>query len=273
MVKDNLALYFSPCPNDTFVFHAWLHRLIPWSRSIPLSPQLKDVEYCNQAALQGLPDVAKVSAALLPQLQHEYILLPVGAALGYNHGPKLVAPQLFPLEELGQKTVLFPGVHTTAYALAKKLFPAICHEAFCLYHEIIPQLKAAPAQGDCGVIIHETRFTLRDQGVVELADLGTLWQERYSCPLPLGVFVGKKTLGEKLLADIVKAIRASLAYAWDHPEASRAYMQQWSQEKSADIIAAHVNLYVTDETYALSSAGLRALAVLLGANVQTLALP
>ncbi len=75
----------SPCPNDTFVFHAWTHGLVdgaPPSRS-----PIADVDVTNTAAERGEFDVVKVSYAALPWLLDDYALLPCGGALGRGCGP------------------------------------------------------------------------------------------------------------------------------------------------------------------------------------------
>lgn len=59
-----LSLAFSPCPNDTFVFHAWVHGLIDDAPTVELT--FADVDVTNGAAERGAFDVVKVSYAALP---------------------------------------------------------------------------------------------------------------------------------------------------------------------------------------------------------------
>ncbi|MEO6502270.1 MAG: MqnA/MqnD/SBP family protein, partial [Jatrophihabitantaceae bacterium] len=46
-----LKLAFSPCPNDTFIFHAWTHGLIPGAPATEVT--FADVDVTNTAAEQG----------------------------------------------------------------------------------------------------------------------------------------------------------------------------------------------------------------------------
>ena len=46
----NLSIAFSPCPNDTFVFHAMLHHGIDTGKYI-FVPHIDDVEALNNACL------------------------------------------------------------------------------------------------------------------------------------------------------------------------------------------------------------------------------
>src|SRR5437879_2813226 len=83
-----LELAFSPCPNDTFIFHAWVAGRIP--DAPPVVPAYADIDVLNQWAAQERGDVLKVSYAALPPLLDRYALLPSGGALGRGCGPLVV---------------------------------------------------------------------------------------------------------------------------------------------------------------------------------------
>ncbi|MCM0676261.1 1,4-dihydroxy-6-naphthoate synthase [Micromonospora phytophila] len=80
-----LSLAISPCPNDTFVFHALVHGLVPGAP--PVKVTYADVDVTNTAAERGAFDLVKVSYAALPWLLDDYHLLPCGGALGRGNGP------------------------------------------------------------------------------------------------------------------------------------------------------------------------------------------
>ncbi len=48
-----LRVGLSPCPNDTFIFHALFHGLVELP-GIELEPLLEDVETLNQMARTGI---------------------------------------------------------------------------------------------------------------------------------------------------------------------------------------------------------------------------
>jgi 1,4-dihydroxy-6-naphthoate synthase len=52
-----LSLGYSPCPNDTYIFYALVHGLIPLQGVALQEPRLEDVETLNHWALQGRLDV------------------------------------------------------------------------------------------------------------------------------------------------------------------------------------------------------------------------
>ena len=63
-----------------------------------------------------------------------------------------------------------------------------------------------------------------------------------------------------LAAEIERAIRASVQYAFDHPEASRDYVRTHAQEMSDDVCAQHIALYVNAHSLDIGDDGMRAIA-------------
>ena len=83
-----LRLGFSPCPNDTFIFHALVHGLLsdPEASGLEFDVALADVEALNLMADAGELDVAKISYHAYGYLADRYVLLPAGGALGQGVG-------------------------------------------------------------------------------------------------------------------------------------------------------------------------------------------
>jgi 1,4-dihydroxy-6-naphthoate synthase len=250
-----VAVAFSPCPNDTFLFHAWVHGLVP--SSLEVSPVFGDIEQLNEWALEGRYPITKISTACLPRVTHLYRLLPVGSALGLNCGPKIIAKTPFSLSELSSKHVAVPGKHTTAHCLLNLFAPSPHKKHFCLFHETADLIDNGVV--DAGVIIHEQRFTFKQKGFVEIADLGELWHQRTALPLPLGNIVVHKDVGDDAFEEISHSLKSSLEYAWNHPHASENYVSRHSQEKDPEVIKKHIQTYVNAETQQLSSQGYEAI--------------
>lgn len=75
-----MKIAYSPCPNDTFVFHAWAHGLIPGAPELDVT--YADIDITNHLAASGNGlDVLKISFAALPWVLSEYALLPCGERL------------------------------------------------------------------------------------------------------------------------------------------------------------------------------------------------
>lgn len=241
-----LSLAFSPCPNDTYLFYAWVHGVV--AQDLAVQATLADIETLNAEAKEGRYAVTKLSIAAYPTVWQQYQMLPVGTAVSETQGPKLVS-----LEGdmcLKGKTIAVPGKHTTAFWALRILYGSEFTPLFCPYHEVLQHVKSGLA--DAGLLIHETRTHFAHLGVKECADLGQEWHKRYGRPLPLGGLFIKRALPIDKRHKVLQALRDSLRFAKRFPKLVEAYMMQQAQEKDVEIIQRHLALYVTDETWELS---------------------
>ncbi|MEU4559284.1 1,4-dihydroxy-6-naphthoate synthase [Actinoplanes sp. NPDC023936] len=263
-----LSLAVSPCPNDTFVFHALIHGLVPGAPPVNLT--FADVDVTNTAALDGRFDLVKVSYAALPWLLDDYELLHCGGALGRGCGPLVLAREPFAAGDAGPagkadltgKTVAVPGDRTTAYLLFR-LWSAEHPPArieVVPFHQIMPGVAAG--RYDAGLVIHEARFTYQRYGLTALADLGEWWESDTGLPIPLGAILAKK--GTVDPAEATEWIRASLRHGWLDPAASREFILANAQEMEPDVVNQHIELYVNEFTLDLGRDGLAAVDALLG---------
>ncbi len=254
-MTDRLQFGFSPCPNDTFMFHALVAGLVP---GVQVQPWLADIEVLNTRAMQAddaLP-VTKLSVHALAHVCDRYTALATGAALGRGCGPLVVVRTPVPdhgLAALTGKRVAIPGRWTTAHLLLRTLGPEVMQVVPMHFAEIMPAVAAGSV--DAGLVIHESRFTYADHGLAELADLGVLWEAQTGLPLPLGVIAAKRSLGAERLAQLEQAIADSLALAWQHPQASAEYIRQHAQEIDPEVCRQHIALYVNEFSRDLGSEG------------------
>ena len=255
-----LTLGYSPCPNDTFIFHALTHGLVPIP-GLAVHERLEDVETLNRLALAGTLDLTKISYHALGHLRGRYALLRSGGALGRGCGPLVVAPAPATMAELRGRRIAIPGELTTANLLLQ-----LCGDG---YGAVVPmpfdRIMAALHEGevDAGVIIHESRFTYRAAGFHAVQDLGAWWETETGLPIPLGGILARRDLGAATIHTVDRAIRASLEYARAHPAAARAYIRAHARELDAAVIDAHIALYVNDFSLDLGQEGIRAVETLL----------
>lgn len=234
-----LRLFVSPCPNDTFAFHHLI-------RSGGFDVTLDDVESLNLRAERGEPDVVKISVAAYGRLRRDYALLRAGGAAGYGVGPLVVAREKRPV---GGR-VAIPGERTTAALLLRLLGR---FDTVPMRFDGIEEAVLA-GRADCGVLIHEGRFTYAAKGLVALADLGAVWEERVRCPVALGAIAIRRALGAAVAREVEARIRESVVFAREHPDASAAFVREHAAEMSPDVIRRHIELYVNDYTLALDEA-------------------
>ncbi|WP_030235162.1 1,4-dihydroxy-6-naphthoate synthase [Streptomyces sp. NRRL S-350] len=264
-MAERLSIAYSPCPNDTFVFHAWAHGLLPGADAPRVT--FADIDVTNGMAERGELDVLKISYGALPWVLDEYTLLPCGGALGRGCGPLvLTLPGVASPADLAGKTVAVPSERSTAYLLfrlwAAKAVPGGFGEIVVLpFHEIMPAVR--DGRVDAGLVIHEARFTYRQYGLHSLADMGEAWERETGLPIPLGAIVAKRSLGAERLRAVTDAIRASVRQAWADPAAGRAYVLEHAQEMDLDVANQHIGLYVTEFTEDLGEEGYAAVRALL----------
>lgn len=253
---NRLSIGYSPCPNDTFIFYGLTHGEVTVA-GVEFEPEvLADVETLNQWAQAGRLDVTKLSFPALGLVLDQYVLLGAGAALGRGCGPLLVARQHIRLEELSEKTIAIPGRLTTAAMLLQLFAPQCAHLAEMRFDEIMPAVASGDA--DCGVIIHESRFTYHRMGLVLLTDLGAWWEQTSGLPIPLGGIAARRTLGKEVIAKIEAGIRESIRFAYAHPDRCLGYIRQHAREIEEGIIADHIGLYVNRYSENLGTEGLAA---------------
>jgi 1,4-dihydroxy-6-naphthoate synthase len=260
MESRQLTLGFSPCPNDTYIFHA----LVSGRVSLPgitFRERLEDVETLNRLALGGELDVTKISFHLLGHIREEYVLLSAGAALGRGCGPLLVSRGEVSPSSLRGKPVAVPGRYTTAALLLRLFDPALDNLVYLPFHRIMPAVVSGEVAA--GVIIHESRFTFPSFGLTQLVDLGEWWERDSGQPIPLGGIVARRSLGADTVTRISDAIRASIDAARTDPAAALPYIRAHSQEMSDEVCAAHIGLYVNDFSRDLGEEGRRAVRVLM----------
>ncbi len=251
-----VSLGISPCPNDTFVFSALVHRQVPGP---DIEVTFADIDVCNRLAIERRLDVVKVSYAALPELLDDYALLPTGGALGHGVGPLVLARSDRDLEGA---TIAVPGERTTAYLLLR-----LWRKGFRV--EVMPfeQIMPAVRDGlvDAGLVIHESRFTYPSYGLVCLQDLGEWWEDETGLPIPLGAIVARRSLD---LTELTQSIRASVEHAWKTPAASAAFVLEHAQEMDPAVCRQHISLYVNDFTRDLGDVGYRAVEALLDRAVE-----
>ncbi len=249
---------FSPCPNDTFVFHALVHGLVPGTPSFDVT--YADVDVTNTAAERGEFDLVKVSYAALPWLLDQYELLPCGGALGRGCGPLVLSRG--PLPSIEGRHVAVPGERTTAYLLMR-LWAADAPPArvsVVPFADIMPGVAAG--HFDAGLVIHEARFTYHRHGLRAVVDLGEWWESDTGWPIPLGAILARR--GAVDPAEATAWIKQSVRLAWANPDVSRAYVLAHAQEMEPDVVSQHIGLYVNAFTEDLGMDGYAAVDALLG---------
>jgi 1,4-dihydroxy-6-naphthoate synthase len=257
------TLAYSPCPNDTYVFAALTNGLLPGAPAVDV--HLADIDELNDAAAHGKFELIKVSYGAVAGLTDRYRVLRAGGAVGRGCGPLLVGrpAATAPLfSEVASKRIAIPGERTTAFLLLQlALGRRPGHTQQMRFDAIVGAVSNG--QCDAGLIIHESRFTYRDAGLIAIADLGEWWENMTLLPIPLGAILVRRDVDAAAAAAVGDAIRNSLAFARANEDAIMPYVRQHAFEMSDDVMRSHIDLYVNEFTVDLGESGIEAVRALL----------
>jgi 1,4-dihydroxy-6-naphthoate synthase len=269
-MERNISLGFSPCPNDTFIFDAWVNQRLNTGNLIS-KLVIADVEELNRLSLTATLDVTKLSLSAFALVADHYELLTAGSALGINCGPLLISKNEIAFHDLSTKKIAIPGFLTTANLLLSLFAPEATNKHEVLFSEI--EQRVLDDTYDAGLIIHESRFTYNERGLKKIADMGELWEATMHVPLPLGCIAIRKSLPTDLKILINQVMENSVSFAIEFPDASREFVKQHAQELSDEIIAKHIQLYVNSFTKQLGVQGKSAICTLLEAGAKNKLIP
>ena len=247
-----IRLAFSPCPNDTFIFDALVHKKIDLE-GLDFDFMMEDVETLNHMALKGQADMIKVSYHAYLYLLQSYVLLHSGSALGKGNGPLLIAKKEIDNQDIPFHTIAIPGEYTTAHLLFRFAFPEARLKRFMLFSSIEDSLINGIV--DAGVIIHENRFTYGEKGLVKLLDLGEFWESLTKSPIPLGGIIARKSLGYEIIGKLNRIMHRSVEYAMRNGTGAMPFVKANAQEMSEEVMMKHIALYVNDFTLSLGQEG------------------
>ena len=246
----------SPDADDAFMFYA----LTAGKVSVPgahIEHVLEDIESLNRRARSAELEVTAVSAATYALVADRYRLMDPGASMGKGYGPILVAREPIDQREIPRKVVAIPGSHTTASLLLRLYLPdepPLIEVAF----DKIPQ-AVLEGQADVGLLIHEGQITHERMGLVKVMDLGEAWQRDSGLPLPLGVNVMRRDLGDPMHRALSEGLRRSIAWAHANVDEAVEYSMRYGRGIDKATATRFVLMYVNEYTARLGAEGLAAL--------------
>jgi 1,4-dihydroxy-6-naphthoate synthase len=246
----------SPDADDAFMFYALTSGKVRVP-GVQIEHVLEDIETLNRRARADALEVTAVSAATYALVADRYRLMDPGASMGKGYGPILVARRPIAVEAIPGHVVAIPGSHTTASLLLRMYLP----EEPALIEVAFDKIPAAvlDGQADLGLLIHEGQLTHPSMGLVKVLDLGEAWQRDTALPLPLGVNVMRRDLGEPMHRAISQGLRESIAWAHANVDEAVDYALRYGRGIDRETCRRFVLMYVNDLTQALGPTGRAAL--------------
>jgi 1,4-dihydroxy-6-naphthoate synthase len=120
---------------------------------------------------------------------------------------------------------------------------------------------------DAGLLIHEGQITYQSLGYNKILDFGELWQKEIpkafgKLPLPLGLDVVRKDLGEEMAHELSNGLKESIRYGYDHQDESIPYAMKWGRGIDYKLGEKFVKMYVSELTIDMGIQGKKALELL-----------
>jgi 1,4-dihydroxy-6-naphthoate synthase len=251
-----LTLAYSPCPNDTYIFAALTNGLLDGAPRV--RARLEDIENLNNSALKADYELTKVSYGAIPVLMENYRILRGGGALGRGCGPLLVAREGTggKLEDFRDKLIAIPGEMTTAFMLLRLAMQRRPQTIALRFDRIVDAVAGGTV--DAGLIIHESRFTYQEAGLVQVIDLGDWWESQTGMPIPLGAILVRRDLDGAAASELNDAIVQSLRFARTNESAVMKYVREHATEMSEQVMRKHIALYVNEFSEDVGEEGMAA---------------
>ena len=255
-----IRLGHSPDPDDAFMFWALAAGAID-TRGFEFEHVLQDIQTLSEWALEGKLETTAMSLASYPLVQDLYAILPHGASMGNGYGPVVVGPRALTTEELRETEIVVPGEMTTAF-LTLRLFLGDFRFRSLPFDEILPEVQSGRAE--VGLLIHEGQLTYSSLGLEKSVDLGEWWLLETGLPLPLGINVARRDLGDEVLHNLSEVLRESIRAGLENREEAMRYAMRFGRGLDEGLADRFVGMYVNELTENYGDEGRKAVEELLG---------
>ncbi len=259
MTERVIKVGHSPDPDDAFMFYGLASEKVKLD-GIKIEHMLEDIQSLNERAMKGELEVTAISAHTFPYVADKYWIMVTGASMGEGYGPVIVSKKYKTLEELKGKRVATPGKQTTA-TLLFKIFTDGIENVDIPFDQIMDRVNSG--EFDAGLLIHEGQLTYHAEGFNKILDFGEFWEKKTNgLPLPLGLDVVRKDLGEVMAKKLSRGLKESIHYGYTHQSESVPYAMKWGRGIDYTLGEKFVKMYVSELTIDMGEKGKQALELL-----------
>jgi 1,4-dihydroxy-6-naphthoate synthase len=243
----DLSIAYTPDSDDAFYYFALETGRQPLPGFLPTFDRAP-MSVLNRRALAGVHDITAISSVLYPQIADRYAILSVGTSVGRGYGPVLVGKRYLHLDQLRGRRVGVAGIPTTGWFLLRQL----CPEAVAVEMPF-DEIGDAVARGelDAGVMIHEELLYYPQLGLHRIADLGAKWCSTHDLPLPVGLNVIRRDLGERDMERLCSGIRRSLHHALDHRDEALAWVSRFGRGAQGRCTDRFVEMFANQDSMSM----------------------
>ncbi|MBV6504014.1 MAG: 1,4-dihydroxy-6-naphtoate synthase [Fimbriimonadales bacterium] len=263
MSKPLIRVGHSPDSDDAFMF--WALATGKVESSFEFEHILRDIQTLNDWALEGRLETTAVSVHAFAHVADKYALLRHGGSFGEGYGPMLVSNRPMHKPDLRDVTIAVPGTLTSAYLQLRLYYPDAKPEVMP-FDEIMPAVKSG--RFDVGLIIHEGQLTWEQEGLHLVEDFGLWWRELTGLPLPLGVNVVRKDLGNDAIGELNRVMKESIRLGLENRQEALQYALQFARGLDLETSDQFVGMYVNERTLDMGQEGQMAIKRLLEMGAQ-----
>ncbi|MGH3011362.1 MAG: menaquinone biosynthesis family protein [Gaiellaceae bacterium] len=256
----HIRLGHSPDPDDAFMFWGLAAGRVD-ARGFEFEHVLEGIQTLNEWALEGRLEVTAISLHTYPFVQDRYVILPHGASIGSGYGPVVVSKRPLEKADLADVEVAVPGRMTTAFLVLSLYVGGGFRYREVAFDEIMDEVEAGRAEA--GLLIHEGQLTYASRGLHRVVDLGEWWLLETGLPLPLGINVARRDLGNDVLPELSEVLRDSIRAGLANRDEALAYALQYGRGLSTELADKFVGMYVNELTEDYGEEGRQAVAELL----------
>jgi 1,4-dihydroxy-6-naphthoate synthase len=231
------------------------------ARGFEFEHVLEDIQTLNEWALEGRLEITAISLHTYPFVQERYLILPHGASMGSGYGPVVVAKRPLTRDDLRAVEIAVPGRMTTAFLVLRLYLGDDFRYREVPFDRIMDDVEEERAAA--GLLIHEGQLTYARRRLERVVDLGEWWLLETGLPLPLGINVARRDLGEQVLRQLSEVLRASIRAGLSHRAEALEYALGFGRGLSLDLADRFVGMYVNALTEDYGEEGRHAVAELL----------
>ncbi|MBM3924669.1 MAG: ABC transporter substrate-binding protein [SAR202 cluster bacterium] len=254
-----LRVGHSPDADDAFMFYPLAKGII----TVPgyeITHVLEEIQALNQRALKGELEVTAISAAVYPQVAQHYRIMPCGASVGRKYGPAVVSKKPLDARDLAGKRIAIPGQFTTAYMLLRIYMSKPFEPVFMSFDAVTEAVQQGKV--DAGIFIHEGQIREREMGLHKVLDLGRWWFDDTGLPVPLGLDMVHRRLGDRLGRQVTRALHDAIVHSRTHEDDALDYALAFGRGIDRETGRKFVRMYVNQDTEDMGEDGRKALETL-----------
>ncbi len=247
-MKTLLRIGYTPDPDDAFHYYALEKNKIALSKEYSFKFYQGHIRDLNEMALMGIFDVCAISSIFYPKIDKDYAILSSGASVGRGYGPVLGCKKGKKITSLAGKKVGVPGCSTTGYFLLRYFYQDF--EVVNLPFDAIADAIESE-EVDAGVLIHEELLNYTQRTIDKVCCLGNKWYQETHLPLPVGLNVVRRDLGEEKIKQIQEMVQASMVYALKHPVKALKFASHFGRGPKSIVRNDFVKMFANEDTLSM----------------------